>query len=381
MSFNFTGLNKLHIYNEITQQPELWKRVLKEVAAKKELLLNYFDKVLDSNSEVIFTGAGSSFFVGEMVAGYFQEMTGYSSRAVSSTEIVTHPTQYIPKNKSALLVSFARSGNSPESVAAVNLAQQVNSNLAHLIITCNREGELAISKSLNNRFVFLLPEEANDKALAMTSSVTSMALVAVLLANLKNIELLEESINKMALMAESVISEYYAKLEKIAAKPFERAVFLGSGPFYGLAREAHLKLQEMTDGQLISKFDSFLGFRHGPKAVVNDKTLIVYFLSSNDYVGKYEHDLIEAVKNDKTNAYTIGIGTQKHENTDFDLLIKTANGDNCIDDIFLMLVYLLPVQLFSVYKAINYNLDPDAPSRNGTIHRVVQGVKIYEYKS
>jgi tagatose-6-phosphate ketose/aldose isomerase len=370
----------VYIYNEITQQPDLWKKIYNEVAREKELLLNFLNDVLNKDGEVIFTGAGSSFFVGEMVAGYFQEMTGISSRAVSTTEIVTHPLQYIPKNKPVLLVSLARSGNSPESVAAANLAQQTNPDLAHLIITCNRTGRLAVSDQLQKKLVFLLPDEANDKALAMTSSVTSMALVAILLANIKNIEQLEGNIDKMALMAESFFINYSDKLESIAANSFERAVFLGSGPFYGLAREAHLKLQEMTDGQLIAKFDSFLGFRHGPKAVVNNKTLVVYFLSSDDYVQQYEIDLIKAVSNDKTGAFTIGIGTQKHKNMDFDLLISMADKDYCLNDIFLMLVYLLPVQLFSVYKALDYNLDPDAPSRNGTIHRVVQGVNIYEYK-
>ncbi len=73
-------------------------------------------------------------------------------------------------------------------------------------------------------------------------------------------------------------------LKKIAEREFERMVFLGSGPLFGTAHESHLKVQELSDGKVICKFDSFLGFRHGPRAVVNGSTIICYLLSNNPHV-------------------------------------------------------------------------------------------------
>ena len=80
-----------------------------------------------------------------------------------------------------LLVSFARSGNSPESMAAVALAEQGVADCHHLIFTCNAEGALyAEGKRLRKAHVVLLPEETNDRGFAMTSSFPGMMLAASL---------------------------------------------------------------------------------------------------------------------------------------------------------------------------------------------------------
>jgi len=371
-------LKDYNVYKEIVQQPELWKKVYNNFLQVKDDVSDFIGRALIGDGEVVFTGAGSSFFVGEMVAGFFQAETGISSKAVSSTEILTHATHYISKSRPVLLVSFARSGNSPESVAAAKAAQKVNRNLSHLIITCNKDGALAQTNELTNRFVILLPEEANDKALAMTSSVSSMALVIILLARLSDIKNQQHQIELSASFAEHLIKTYKDTLATIADQDFERAVFLGSGPFFGLAHEAHLKIQEMTDGQLICKYDSFLGFRHGPKAVVNDKTLMVYFHSSSDYVRKYENDLVKSIRAEQKPAYTLGICDSCNNNDNYDSVILLSDEPTGIDDAYLMLIFLIPVQLFSVYKSLYYELNPDVPSKSGAIHRVVQGVTIYD---
>ncbi len=371
-------LETLDVYRETAQQPELWQKIYADMMLVKDGLRGFLDSVLKPDSEVVFVGAGSSFFVGEMVAGYFQEKTGFTTKAVSTTEIVTYPEHYISKRKPVLLVSFARSGNSPESVAAAKMVQKTNPDTAHLIITCNKEGKLAKCHSFKNRYVYLLPDEANDKALAMTSSVTSMALVVLLLADLKNLNKQKKNIDQAALLAREALNKFSNLLARIASEDFERAVFLGSGPFFGVAHEAHLKVQEMTDGRLICKFDSFLGFRHGPKAVVDDKTLMVYFHSPHNRVRKYENDLVESINSEQNPAFKLGICSHCLSGNNYDAVITFSNKEIKMDEAFFMLVYLVPVQLFSIYKSIEFGLNPDAPSKSGAIHRVVQGVKIYD---
>jgi len=372
-------LKELHVYREVFQQPALWKTIYTSFVSRRKEMAGLLKSISDADGEVIFTGAGSSFFVGEMVAGFFQKLRGNSSKAVSSTELVTYPTHYINKNRKTLLVSFARSGNSPESIAAAELAQQINPNIIHLIITCNSEGELARTNSLINRTVYLLPEEANDKALAMTSSVTSMALVAILLAHIDDIDNQKGQIEIAAALAQRVLFNYEHELETFADIDFERVVFLGSGPFYGLAHEAHLKVQEMTDGQLICKFDSFLGFRHGPKAVVNDRTLMVYFHSPDSHIRKYEDDLVASIVKEQNPAFTFAVCDSCNGSNEYDFVMNISPEKTEIGEDYLMLVYLLPIQLYSIFKSIKLKLNPDSPSKSGAIHRVVQGVKIYDY--
>src|SRR5690606_23570998 len=106
---------------------------------------------------------------------------------------------------------------------------------------------------------------------------------------------LKVQVNRLAAYGNNIIENYPDKLRKLAALDFKRAVFLGSGPFQGTARESQLKLQELTDGKVICKFDSFLGFRHGPKVVINPSTLIIYLFSNNDYAHQYEVDLVKAI--------------------------------------------------------------------------------------
>ncbi len=368
-----------HTLKEIKQQPDLWLKVFQLVNEQKENLNEFLkDVILNNESEVIFTGAGSSFFIGEMVAPFFQKDTGTSSRAVETTEIVTHPDFFINKNKVTLLVSFARSGNSPESVAALNLANKISQNIKHLIITCNKDGALAKIKG-NNVYSVVLPEEANDKSLAMTSSVTSMGIAALLIGRLDKLDKMKQELNKASVLYKDFFSKFSDTLREVADTDYQRAVFLGSGPMKGVAHEAHLKLQELTDGEIISKFDSFMGFRHGPKAVVNAKTLLVYFFSNDSYSRKYEYDLVQSIYESGQPALTVAVSNVSLNGLDFDLRIDLD--DTKIDDGIWTITSLVPIQLLAYYKSEALGYNPDSPSKRGAIHRVVQGVSIYDYES
>ncbi|MBE0649349.1 MAG: SIS domain-containing protein [Bacteroidales bacterium] len=370
-------MNNYYTYKEIQQQPQLWSSILDLVQEKefeiKSLLAKYQSL---PNSEVIFTGAGSSFFIGEMVSGFFQLHTGISSRAVSSTEIVTHPEMFFNPKKEVLLISFARSGDSPESIAAINNAEKVSSKVSNLIICCNKDGELMKRHSPKDVKI-LLPELANDKGLAMTSSVSSMALTALLIGRIDELKNLKHQLELAGRLAKRVIKEGESIFDRVIKTNYERVVFLGSGSFLGLAREAHLKLQELTNGKYICKFDSFLGFRHGPKAVVNEKTLMFYLFSNNKYVRQYELDMVNSMNNGIKPAYSIGISQDSITSGSLDQLLTLSENEEFLEESFLMLPELVAVQVFSFLKSVHEGFNPDSPSINGTIHRVVQGVKIY----
>jgi len=371
-------ISKYHTYREIMQQPDLWLQIFELIASQQNKLQQFINPFLvPSHSEIIFTGAGSSFFIGEMVAGVFQEQSGVSCRAVSTTEIVTHPSYHINKDKKTLLVSFARSGNSPESLAAVELASEFSPHIHHLFISCNADGALAKMSPSEKNYLILLPEKTNDKSLAMTSSVTSMAMVALLLTQLNQLHFIEKKLEYASMATKKMLERYEKDIKEIALIDFDRAVFLGSGPMQGVAREAHLKLQELTDGQVISKFDSFLGFRHGPKAVVNNKTLMVYFFSNDAHVRKYEKDLVNSIKESSSPVYSLGILDRDFNGLELDKEIKFAFSSSEIEEGFWLMSSLVVIQLLAFYKSLVLGFNPDSPSQNGSIHRVVQGVNIY----
>ncbi|MCA1758467.1 MAG: SIS domain-containing protein [Bacteroidales bacterium] len=365
---------------EIANQPKVWKKTYKRFLEEREQILEFVQKVWENDFPyIVFTGAGTSAFIGEALAGSFQKNWRGVSRAVSTTDIITHPENYFVKSRPTLLISFARSGDSPESLYTIMLARKYCDELYELNITCNEQGELAKRNAEKNSYVFLLPEETNDQSLAMTSSFSSMLLAGLLILNISNIEKIEPVISRVCELGNYILKEYLPDLKKMAETDFERMVFLGSGPLFGIAHESHLKVQELSNGKIICKFDSFLGFRHGPKAVVNDSTVVVYLFSNNKYAQLYERDLVRSVNATAAGEWSVSIGNANDKNEfQFDLSIRFPGGTEDIPEEFLSVFYILPAQLIGFYKSLSLGLSPDSPSKNGAISRVVQGVKIYD---
>lgn len=356
---------------EIKGQPKLWIEISRLIQSRASEISEFF-KTVDPNAEVIFSGAGSSAFVGETVAGIFQRETDYSTRAVATTDIVTHPELYLNRSKPLLFISLARSGNSPESLASIETVERFHPEARHLIITCNAQGKLAQLGTSERRFVLLLPEKANDQGLAMIGSVTGMTLAAILVSRIDKIDTELVQVQVAARYGETVL-RHEALIRNLAQLEFRRVVCLGSGPLLGLAREAHLKIQELSDGQVIGKFDSYLGFRHGPKAVVDNQTLLIYFIGSDSHINEYERDLIASVEAEQKPLFTLGISERPCKwRMDHEISMNDARD---LNPDYLALPFLLPVQLLAAFKSQSLGLNPDSPSK--VIHRVVQGVKIY----
>ncbi len=365
---------------EIWGQPYLWQAIYSQAIGEKQSVLSFLKNATSHKDlNIILTGAGSSAFIGLSLAGVFKKYIKRYATAISTTDLVTHPADYLDSEIPLLLVSFARSGNSPESVAAVRIADQICSKVYHLIITCDQSGKLAQYETNSSKYVFVLPAEANDKSLAMTGSYSGMLLAGLLIARISHIIELQTQVE--------ILSKYATKLldqakdfRQLAELNFERAVFLGSGPLNGTATESHLKVQELTDGKIICKKDTFLGFRHGPKAVVNGKTLVFMLFSNQPYVLKYETDLIDSLKNGQKPLLLAGLIESELSEINVDQLFVLSDKSSALDEEFLPVCFILPAQLLGYYKCLQLGLDPDLPSSSGAISRVVKGVIIYPYK-
>ncbi len=373
--------NSSNTAKEIAAQPRLWQETYSVIAKEKEKLIAFLDKALSSeNSRVILTGAGTSAYVGDVLHKSFQRKVGRVTEAIASTDLISHPDDFLTKShQPILMISFARSGDSPESFAAIDLANNCCDNLFHLIITCNPDGRLAKNADSMNSYVLLMPEEANDKGLAMTGSFTTMLLAGILISDLKELDKNKTYVDKLSRYGEIILEKYDQRIRAVATLDFNRVVFLGSGPLKGIARESQLKVQELSDGEVVCKYDSFLGLRHGPKAVIKGATLVVYLFSNDDFVNKYEYDLVRSINKQKEKLYEIGIGEiiKFKDEIALDLSIEVADA-NHIPEEFFAVCAILPGQLLALYKSINLGLSPDSPSVNKSINRVVQGVNIYK---
>ncbi|HEV7330832.1 MAG TPA: SIS domain-containing protein [Flavisolibacter sp.] len=361
---------------EIEGQPVLWQEVYDLIACQQKAIQAFLLPLLsDTNLRIILTGAGSSAFIGEAAQGVVQANTGRITQAIATTDLITHPKLHFLRDKPTLLVSFARSGDSPESVAAVQLANHYCDTVFHFIITCNRSGKL-VQNDFPNAYNLVLPESANDKSLVMTGSFTAMLLSVILISKIRLIDTLLPALHVLIGEAVELMERHLPSLKAIAEQPYKRVVFLGSGPLSGIARECHLKLQEMTDGKVICKHDSFLGFRHGPRAVLNEDSLIVYLFSKDDHVQLYEWDLCKSIDADSRNIPTVGFNQDADDLKNSLLAIPFAKSDEKKNELTFINAALVG-QLLGFFHSIYLGLQPDSPSVTGSINRVVQGVTIY----
>ena len=368
---------ELHTYREIKQQPLVWRKAYQMVLSRKGEISAFTSKYLSQGYEIVLTGAGTSAYIGDALEHAFRSTQFKGAKAISTTDILTAPQLYFGPDSKVLLVSFARSGNSPESVGAIRATEKTAGKVAHIFITCNENGSLAKTKG-DNILSLLLPPETNDVSLAMTSSYSTMLLVCSLVANIDKIEEQGAIIDTLADCVEKAIGKYEPSIKEIASRKFNRAIFLGSGALKGVAEESRLKLQELTDGAVMCAFDSFLGFRHGPKAVVKEDSIMVYLMSQDADVLRYEKDLVcQVAANNHVKASVIVCDSKPDlPASTYDVCIETGLPKNvpacyaCVSVIFV-------AQLLGYYKSIDCGLCPDSPSVSGNISRVVEGVTLY----
>ncbi len=375
---DLTTLGANHTASEIWNQPSVWASTYQKFISEKDEINSFRNNVLKKCKKIILTGAGTSAYIGYSLEGTFQRYTGITTVSIPTTHLVTHPEDYLDPGLPTLVISFARSGNSPESVAAVKLIDRICKSVSHLVITCDKEGQLARYQSENLKFTFVLPTESNDKSLAMTSSYTSMLLTGLLFARINQPDELAKQVDRLVKFGETLIQKKWGLLKEIATLDFERAVFLGSGPLFGTSTESSLKLQELSDGTIVCKNDSYLGFRHGPKAVIDEKTIVMFLFSCKQSVQRYEKDLVMDMQKGKKAMRLIGVSESPVTGLELDTTICCCDSSAVIDEDFLSICSVLPAQMLGLFKSMALGLKPDNPSVSGAISRVVEGVVIYD---
>ena len=357
---------------EIAQQPAVWPGIEALVAAQRGALDAFLAPLLArADLRIVLTGAGTSAFIGECLAPSMLGR-GWRVEAVPTTDLVSGPRQFLQPGVPTLLVSFGRSGSSPESVAAVALADQLVDEVYHLVVTCNADGALCqLAQGRANVHAILLPDATHDRGFAMTTSFTSMLLAAAGAFGV----LAPGAIGAPSSAGAHILDSMLPQLESLVAQRFRRVVYLGSNSLRGLAREASLKLLELTDGQVVALFDSPLGFRHGPKTIVDADTLVVVLLSNDPRARRDDLDLLRELRRDGRAGRVLALGGRAEPELGDDCIALPGVGET--SDLALALPYILFCQAFALLQSLALGLRPDTPSVSGTVNRVVQGVTIY----
>jgi len=364
-----------HTLREICQQPITWHNTTERAIAWEPTLRMTLKNSggVDQQADIFLTGSGSSFYVGECLRLGLQRELGVRVQAVSAGALLTHAPAILPARYPCMLISFARSGDSPESVAAIHAAQQVNPRCQHLVVTCNRFGKLAVLPSTDSHIAaLLLDDQTCDRSLVMTSSFTNMVWAGRFLGMFPEPQSYRERSKLLAQMGKKILASGSTELSVMARSEFRSVVYLGSGDHFGAARESALKMLEMTNGQVTTFAETYLSVRHGPLSAILPDTLIVCYLSADTFVRAYELDLIREINRKKIGLSKVILGESIPADlmNPEDLALEYA-GLNLLGDDNTPILDALVGQLLAFFRCLQLGLRPDSPSYNGIISRVV----------
>ncbi|AEW75371.1 SIS domain-containing protein [Enterobacter ludwigii] len=378
---NTTATTGTWTEEEIRQQPASWIRSLNNIDNLRASIDNFLAPLLRKRElRIVLTGAGTSAFIGDIISPWLASHTGKNITAVPTTDLVTNPMDYLSAAHPLLLVSFARSGNSPESVAAVELANQCVPECYHLSITCNEAGSLyQTAVNSDNAYALLMPAETHDRGFAMTSSITTM--MASCLAVFAPETINSHTFRDVADRCQTILTSLGDFSQSVFGNdPWKRIVYLGSGGLQGAARESALKVLELTAGKLAAFYDSPTGFRHGPKSLVDRETLVVVFVSSHPYTRQYDLDLLAELRRDRQAMRVVAIAAETDPVVEAGphILLPPARTFIDMEQAFCFLMY---AQVFALSQSLRVGNTPDTPSASGTVNRVVQGVVIHPWQA
>jgi tagatose-6-phosphate ketose/aldose isomerase len=364
-----------HTLHEILQQPETWLDTCDRLIAQAALIA----EKLDAICSLVLTGSGSSLFAAECVRPALQQELEIPIAATDGGALLTHGSAAVTPGRPALMLSLARSGDSPESAGALSLLLETDPEVRHLVITCNSNGRLAATYRHDPRVdPILLDDRTNDRSLVMTSSFTNMVLAARFLGFVRRPDEYRGICARLSTLCSVMIDSYFSRVAAVARLGFRRVLFLGSGCRFGAAREGALKMLEMTAGRISAMPETYLGLRHGPMSFVDRETLVVCFLSSDPLLRAYESDLIHELNRKRLGLakLIVGDGVDPTLLSADDTVIEIRGLAELGDD-HAPVLDVVASQLLAFFRCRHEGLKPDSPSENGIISRVVEGFTLH----
>lgn len=372
-------LSQWNTYNEIHSQPQIWREWSADIQTLSTEIRQWI--AIRNPREVWFCGAGTSAFIGDTLSGFLGADSSRIYRAISTTDFVSAPYNFPQPDHQVLIVSFGRSGASSETIAMLDILDNHYTQADRLNITCDASSPLATRETIGKgqQRTITLPASTLDKGFAMTSSYSTMLLSA--LACFDPTPPLEicNIFQQLADQAEPLLNNLPKEFTALLNTPPKRCIFLGSGALKGTARESALKILELTAGQTITQWDSCLGFRHGPKAIVDDGTKIFILVSNHKHTQQYDLDMAKeiAAQYGQDKVVTIGITAPQMQ-----INLAQSNFDPQLakHDAWCSILYILVAQTLCVYwsSALGHNVDNPFIDQ-GNLTRVVSGVTIYPY--
>jgi len=334
-----TAEKGIYTKSEILSQPESWKTTLdqlqQELDGKLPNIKNY--------DHVIFTGCGSTYYLSIWASRLLQKELGISSQSIPASELWYDCQNWTAPFKNILLVTVSRSGETTETLYAIDEFQKTHRGDV-VAITCYPESKLAKKVQLT-----ILATAGKEKSIAQTRSFTNMMLAVLTLIKGEVPTGMSKQLGESARL---FLEEYAEKAKAIGRDPNNADYFfLGNGPLFGLANEAMLKMKEMSLSY--SEAFHFLEFRHGPMSMIKTQSVIIGMISS--WANEFEVAVLKDMK--KLGGKIIILGVKDFSEA-ADVFFQLPDQ---LPQVWLYPLYLPLLQLIAFECSLSKGLNPDKP--------------------
>ena len=337
-----------HSQTEILSQPQCWKACFQALDEKDQL--GKISKHFANQSDWLFIGCGTSYYIALAAAASWTHITGLRARAVPASDLLLYPELISSGDVCCQPVLISRSGHTSEALKAAEFLE-LKKNIRTLAISCATHQPL---EEISTTTLYMLP--ADEQSTVMTRSFTSMLLgLQALAAAYAEQASLAESLRQLPGQAQRALDSMPSQIQPfVEARDFADYVFLAQGPFFGLASEAMLKVTEMSCSY--AQCFHTLEFRHGPKAIVSPETLITFLLSETGF--EDEAEVLQEVKGlGGTTLVVTNMATSAVRQA-ADLVVELKLD---VPEIARLAAFAMPGQLLGLYTGLKKGQDPDRP--------------------
>ena len=355
--------NSCYTLEEIKQQPKLWEKIYYLIKSKREEIDNFLNPILEKGiTRILLVGAGASAYVGDTLSPYLSDKLKLPVFSLEASEIINNPYSYLKDLSDILVISYSRSGNTPEISDALNICHKLLTNSYFLIMTSNNESTL-VKNSLNkpNCFNFLLPKESNDRGFAMTSSYSCMILASVLLFNTNNLEKQKTYLDEAIINSKHILNNTWSEMLNIVRKNASRVLYVGTSELKGMSDYCALNTLKLTNGKIYALSWSPSNINQSIKPFITEDTILFLFKSVNNTNIDYNKIFLDIIKEQNPKPFVIVASENASYLDSCNKCFYINYKNSMLPNIYLVLNYVIYSQIFNCMYSLHLGLSPDSP--------------------
>lgn len=328
------------VLQEIMSQPKTWERTLAMLQQCPASLLGAASGAAE-NGPIVLTGCGSSYYLSAAVSPLWGSKHPAPVRAISATELLTYPEGYMNRSVPGTLIAVSRWGKSNETCTAARHARE-QLGWKTVALTCDPKSPLT---EICNETISLAV--ATENARFTTRALTAMILTLdELYAQRHHDENLHAELMKLPGLASQLFERYGQQVKEWAERGnWKEYVYLGQGPYFGVASELMLKMKEIACAP--AEVYSSLEYLHGPRYSAGSSTLIVVLLSDGGY--KHQVELLGKLRALGSEILTVCEKQTDEIAANSNYMIELNSG---LSDYGRLLLTMPLLQLFAYHRAL-----------------------------